>query len=118
MADFLEHVRAVARDAGYAIAVHGSERRDLDLVAVPWAPHAISADALVAKLCDEVPLAERHVAGIPDGPEPKPWGRLAWSLHGCPDHDYVDLSVAPRAGEPVPLILPPHLPHPTHTETP
>ncbi len=103
---FLARVRATAESYGYAVAVHGSEKRDLDLIAVPWTPEAASASTLVAMLCQIVPLAERHVDGIPEGPEPKPWGRFAWSLHGCPDHDYVDLSVAPRAGEPVALIYP------------
>lgn len=41
-------------------------------------------------------------------PEMKPWGRLAWSLDGVPGHapwKYVDLSVAPRAGEAVPVFI-------------
>ena len=102
---FLARVRAVARDCGYAIGVHGSEARDLDLVAVPWAVEAVSAQDLVDALCAIVPLAVREEPWpfVPS-PEPKPWGRLGWTLHGCPDHQYVDLSVAPRAGEAVPVI--------------
>jgi hypothetical protein len=103
---FVGRVREVARSCGYSVAVHGSLARDLDLVAVPWTPEAVSASVLVQRLCEDVPLGERVVEGIPEGPEPKPWGRFAWSLHGCPHHEYVDLSVAPRAGEPVPLIYP------------
>lgn len=38
---------AVARPLGYAIAVHGSMRRDLDLVAVPWTDDAAPAENLV-----------------------------------------------------------------------
>lgn len=98
---FLASIRAVARDCGYAIAVHGSQRpeRDLDLAAIPWTPEATSADQLVATLLERIPLAE-----VPHETQPvvKSWGRLAWSLAGCPAHQYVDLSVAPRAGEPVP----------------
>lgn len=104
---FLSQFAAVARSCGYAVAVHGSLRfeRDLDLVAVPWTPEAVSADRLVARLCEDVPLVESPTAGAATArnPEAKPWGRLAWSLAGCPEHRYVDLSVAPRAGEPVPL---------------
>jgi hypothetical protein len=110
---FLSRVRAVARECGYAVTVHGSLKfeRDLDLVAVPWTPEAVSADQLIARLCEDVPLVERpcNLYADPDGPrvepnpERKPWGRIGWSLAGCPEHRYVDLSVAPRCGEPVPL---------------
>lgn len=102
---FLERMRAVARECGYAIAVHGSEARDLDLIAAPWTPEATSADRLITRLCEELPLIEiPPEPPVAFNPEMKPWGRIAWSLAGCPDHKYVDLSVAPRAGEPVPLV--------------
>lgn len=110
---FLARVRQVARERGYAIAVHGSEQRDLDLVAIPWAVEAVSAQSLVDAICEEIPFHERkaNLYADPDGPrvmpnpEPKPWGRLAWSLDGCPPTwNYVDLSVAPRAGEAVPVV--------------
>jgi hypothetical protein len=107
--DFIERVVGVARECGYAVGVHGSLNRDLDLIAVPWTVEAVSADRLVATLCERVPMRERPGNPYPDGkvttnPEPKPWGRWGWSLTGCPEHAYVDLSVAPRAGEPVPLL--------------
>lgn len=108
--DFIDRVRAVARECGYAIAVHGSMARDLDLVAVPWMVKAVCAQDLVDALCEQIPLHERPGNVYPDGvtvtpnPEAKPWGRLAWSLAGCPrPWLYVDLSVAPRAGEAVPI---------------
>jgi hypothetical protein len=101
--DFLRRLREVARVHGYAIAVHGSAARDLDVVAVPWAPEACSALHLVERICEYMPMAERRVQGVAENPERKPWGRLAWALHGTPDHDYLDLSVAPRAGEPFAL---------------
>lgn len=111
---FVDRLRAVARECGYAVGVHGSEARDLDLVAVPWAVEAVSAQDLVDRICEAMGLRERaaNVYADPDGPrvmpnpEPKPWGRLAWSLDGCPPKwKYVDLSVAPRAGEPVPVAV-------------
>lgn len=106
----LEEIRAAARGCGYALAVHGSTTRDLDVIAAPWTPEAVSADQLVARLCEECGLRERAANTYPDGrvtpnPEPKPWGRWAWSLDGMPAPvQYLDLSVAPRAGEPVPLL--------------
>ena len=97
---FLERVREIARECGYAVAVHGSEKRDLDLVAIPWIIEAEPAEYLVDRLCAEIGLVPRE---MPDPwqteqPEDKPHGRRAWSLNGCPDHLYVDLSVMPIGG--------------------
>src|ERR1039457_6181828 len=36
----IDAYRATARKHGYAIAVHGSLKRDIDLIAVPWVEHA------------------------------------------------------------------------------
>lgn len=110
---FLARVRGVALECGYAIGVHGSLRRDLDLIAAPWTPEAVSAQQLVDELCERVPLHPRDVNLYGDehpwrmepNPEMKPWGRLGWSLGGCPTHQYVDLSVMPRAGEAVPAFI-------------
>lgn len=112
VAIYVERIRAIAREHGYAVGVHGSLARDLDLLAVPWMVEAVSAQALVSAICEGMGLRERAVNlyGDPDprigpNPEPKPWGRLAWSLAGCPPSwKYVDLSVAPRAGEAVPVV--------------
>ena len=103
---FITRVREIARKCGYTIAVHGSMTRDLDLVAAPWTVEAVSAQDLVDALCEHVPLVVRDDVGVTTpSPEPKPWGRLAWSLHGCPNPwKYVDLSVCPRAGEAVPVV--------------
>jgi hypothetical protein len=102
----LARIRDVAHECGYAVAVHGSTTRDLDLIAAPWTPEATSADQLVTKLCEDVPLVEHdQPAFMVANPEAKPWGRLAWSLAGVAGVQYVDLSVVPRAGEPVPISL-------------
>lgn len=94
----LSAARARARELGYALAVHGSERRDLDLIAAPWTDEAVSAGELAHEIAiavggfiptDETGSADRN-------PTSKPHGRLAWSIHlgGGP---YIDLSVMPRA---------------------
>ena len=36
----IEPLREVARRHGYAIGEHGSQRRDIDLIAVPWTEEA------------------------------------------------------------------------------
>lgn len=82
-----------ARSMGYALALHGSLRRDLDLIAVPWTDDAAEPAALVAALCEEFDVAPNHPM---DKPEHKPHGRLGWSIPlwwGA----YLDLAVMPRA---------------------
>jgi hypothetical protein len=90
----------VAESCGYALALHGSLNRDLDLIAVPWTAHCLDADDLVAALV-------RHVDGLLHVPEtdggqwsPRPHGRRAVVLL-LTGGGYVDLSVMPRQ-EPVP----------------
>jgi len=105
-------LRAVAIEHGYALTVHGSLERDIDLVAVPWTVGAVDQGAVVRAFVAEV----RRVNGwanVADNvvdvdpydfskrcPEPKPHGRLGWSIHlgGGP---YVDLSVMPPLSSPV-----------------
>lgn len=106
--NLVEPIRETARILGYAVAVHGSLTRDVDLIACPWRADAASADDLAAAVIDTIKRLNDGVAIVhndphaPIGdytrrnPEPKPHGRLAWSIHlgGGP---YIDLSVMPRA---------------------
>jgi hypothetical protein len=88
----------VSKANGYALSVHGSLQRDLDLIAVPWTDEATSAAELVAAIIQAsggflVDRPHSH-AGVRD-PTQKPHNRLEWSIHlgGGP---YIDLSVTPR----------------------
>lgn len=76
-----------ARPHGYAVAVHGSLQRDLDLVAIPWVEDAADPHVLVEAL-------QQVCKGKLIGPEQKPHGRLAWSIV-LAGGAYVDLSVMP-----------------------
>lgn len=96
----IEPLRVVARSHGYALAVHGSLARDIDVVAVPWTAEAVEAEALVAALAAEVERVNGHVyfRDRDKNPTEKPHGRRAWAIHlgGGP---YIDLSVMPLQGE-------------------
>lgn len=84
----------VAKRLGYAIALHGSFLRDLDVIAVPWTDEAVSAEELAETLRIEV-----HGWLIGDknkNPAIKPHGRLCWSIHTEDGVGYIDLSVMPR----------------------
>ena len=85
-------LREVARRNGYALAVHGSLSYDIDLIACPWRELATPAE-YVAKQISQAIEAIVGTTAI-HGPEQKPFGRKAWSIHmgGGP---YVDLSVMP-----------------------
>jgi hypothetical protein len=86
-------LRDVAREHGYALAIHGSLGRDFDLVAIPWTDEASSAQTLVTAMCEANQLEVVHA-----DPHGKPHGRLAWNFVGVglPDRGWIDLSVMPR----------------------
>lgn len=92
----------VARNHGYALAIHGSMERDLDIIACPWVDDAVSAEELAEAIAEEASgvLLVDHDGGKRQGrdPEQKPHGRLSWSIHlgGGP---YIDLSVMPREAD-------------------
>jgi hypothetical protein len=46
----LPAIRQAAHGVGYAIGVHGSMRRDLDLIAVPWTEEHADRDALASAI--------------------------------------------------------------------
>jgi hypothetical protein len=108
----IDGIRQVARGCGYAVGVHGSQLRDLDLIACPWVAWAIAADLLVDALCVALEL---HVSLTPQdrrvrGRDEKPHGRLGWILvaFGAPgwyrDDEYrpprmIDLSVMPLSDQ-------------------
>jgi hypothetical protein len=106
-------LRATAREHGYALAVHGSLARDIDLIAVPWrwsgvSPPRVLAEAIqarAAELNDGMAYEKDHEgAANPDYffngcPGAKPQGRLVWAFHlgGGP---YIDLAVMPANEDP------------------
>lgn len=83
-----------AREQGYALAVHGSLKRDLDLVAIPWTEEAGTARELIEALNKAAAYAPRD-RGELSKPERKPHGRMAWVVPlGC--GLALDISVMPR----------------------
>lgn len=91
----VSYIRAVAREHGYAVGVHGSITRDLDLIAVPWVEECSPAEKLVEAL-----EAELHLVATRKNVE-KPHGRRGYILHGArwrngDSHQPIDLSIMPR----------------------
>ena len=47
-------IREVARLGGWAIGIHGTMARDIDLIAVPWTENAVSCETLVSLIVNEI----------------------------------------------------------------
>ena len=86
----IHEIQSVAHASGYAIAIHGSMQRDLDVIAVPWTDAAISGKRLVRRLCKALRLT------VGDGPTQRPHGRRSWALMMA-GAGFMDLSVMPRS---------------------
>lgn len=93
----------IAKDHGYALAVHGSVHRDFDLIAVPWIEEASDPLTLIEAFKEATATVTHHEDAdylVPDcRPTSKPHGRIAYSLHVTNDGmygGYLDISVLPR----------------------
>lgn len=96
-------LREKARKLGYALGVHGSLSRDIDLIACPWTEDAASEAELAEEL--RVVVGGRYSWSMKGReftlrgcPGHKPHGRLGWVIN-IDDGPYIDLSVMPRARE-------------------
>lgn len=106
-------LRLVAKKHGYALALHGSLRTDLDIVAIPWVEDCSDEETLVKAIVEACGGAISPNSG---NPGIKSHGRHAWTilLMGCsatvPTSEratYVDLSVMPRFSKDVPACCAP-----------
>ena len=89
-------IRLAAYPCGYAISVHGTQKRDLDIIAIPWKDDAKTADELVGKVL-------RYLNGDYEktGKKPghHPHGRLVWTLLHKRGKYFIDFGVMPRLAE-------------------
>lgn len=105
-------IRSAGIGCGYCIVVHGSQERDLDIVAIPWVDDASDPIDLVKTI-----VAVLNKAGIlspwyypnPDSWTKKPHGRLAFNMISNSDNlitckagafPFIDLSIIPKKGQP------------------
>lgn len=95
----LPSIREVARFNGYAVAVHGTLKRDIDLIAVAWTDQAKSPDDLVRVIQGAVGGILGNCLRIGD-PSIKPHGRVAYTLIHPGFCGEIDLSIIPPAPKP------------------
>lgn len=87
-------MREAAFKLGYCLALHGSVRRDLDIIAIPWTEEAASASDLVSAMLEAV---QGYCTPHADEPYRKPHGRLVWCIHLGHGGNYIDFGVMPRS---------------------
>lgn len=94
-------LQSLAREHGYALAIHGSMATDFDLIAVPWIKTPDAPEVLIESLrsavngrVDNDPLASEYDETMRN-PVKKFHGRLAWSiyLNDGRNGPYLDVSV-------------------------
>lgn len=81
---------SIAKRVGYSIGLHGSMRRDVDLIAVPWTEEAADPELLVTLICEEMTMT------LVSKWEDKPHGRMAVNLQPDGWYKLIDLSIMPR----------------------
>lgn len=94
----------IAKDHGYALAVHGSLHRDFDLIAIPWVESASDALTPIRAIRQKTRTVTHHEStdrkwAKDCSPTAKPHGRVAYSLHVTNSGmygGYLDISVMPR----------------------
>jgi hypothetical protein len=84
-------IRKLAWEEGYAVTLHGSFTRDLDLVAIPWTDNFCEPEHLVKRICSSVLQLKDHTTN----PGTKPHGRKCWTLMFpvMSDPRFIDLSI-------------------------
>ena len=85
-------LRAAARKLGWALAVHGSLIKDLDVIAIPWVEGAAPERELVGALVE----ASGGYLNASTRDIDKPHGRRAYAIMLGITGGYVDLSVVQR----------------------
>jgi hypothetical protein len=81
---------------GYALALHGSMSRDLDLIAVPWTEDADDPEKLIKAFHDFIVERANVSVGEKYHATKKPHGRVAYAMHIGYDGHYLDVSIMPR----------------------
>lgn len=97
-------IRKLAWEEGYAIGMHGSFTRDLDLIAVPWAEQKkFRPDTFIARICQAADLRSLKKSD----PGDKPHGRTVYTLvpNAFGDPRFIDLSVMAASADQSDVIL-------------
>ena len=95
----IELIRKLAKEVGYAVGVHGTQERDLDIIAAPWTDDAVNSWELMQH------IAKGLNAHIIDK-ERKPLGRHAATIQIDGWYKPLDISICPILSDPVQVSQP------------
>lgn len=100
----IDRIRALAKEVGYAIGVHGSQQRDFDVIAAPWTDAAIGNHALLEHIAKGLTTdnGPAHIIST----ERKPLGRYAATIQMDGWYKQLDISVCPNEQYAMPPIAP------------
>lgn len=84
-------LQEIANRHGYALAVHGSFTRDMDLIAVPWIESPSTHEAMLQEMCEMIGYEKIRETPY-SSKEEKPHGRTAYTLPTGAG-GYVDISI-------------------------
>ena len=88
-----EDIRHAAMDCGWAVALHGSLSRDMDIMAMPWVENATDADTMIRSIvqrCFGDSLIAQYGTRCRRGE--KPHNRVCYSIPIYEDY-YLDISI-------------------------
>lgn len=91
----IDRIRELAKEVGYAVGVHGSQQRDLDVIAAPWTDAAIGNYALMEHIAKGLTTdnGPAHIIST----ERKPLGRYAATIQMDGWYKQLDISVCAAA---------------------
>lgn len=85
----------IAHRHGYALALHGSMARDLDLIAVPWTEDADPPEKLLRSIARFITAGAKDIRYDVPHASKKPHGRLAYTFPLGMSDQFLDVSVMP-----------------------
>jgi hypothetical protein len=85
-------LKEIAQNHGYALAVHGSFSRDMDLIAVPWIEDVKPQLDMLREFCKAIGIGRTSNELPYDSIEERPHGRTSYTI-GTGGGGYVDISI-------------------------
>lgn len=89
-----DDLRNAAMDCGWALGLHGSLAKDMDIMAMPWTDNAKPVEEMILALSDCFtgnPFKELHTVPHYN----KPHGRIVYTMSIWADF-YLDISIMPN----------------------
>ncbi len=89
-ASMYEDIRELAISLGWAVALHGSLKADMDIMAMPWVDNAVEFETLISAICglfEDNQLAQQYSIDYIN----KPHGRIVATIPIWDDF-YLDIS--------------------------